>query len=138
MRIRRVAGTILVFLAGVAWAQSAAAWGDLGHKVVCEIAFQGLNQKAKQEVVRLIRTDPDFKTFSDSCTWPDHPSQRAPEHFHQRPAELQPIYRCAVPFGVAVPVHRDHERLAGTPHPAERPGEVGLLEVPWALDRRPS
>ena len=85
MRVLRVAGTVLVFLAGVAWAQSAAAWGDLGHKAVCEIAFQGLNQKAKQEVVRLIRTDPDFKKFSDSCTWPDHPSQRAPEHFINAP-----------------------------------------------------
>lgn len=36
--------------------------GDLGHKVICEIAFQELN-KARKEVIRLIKKDPKFKFF---------------------------------------------------------------------------
>jgi hypothetical protein len=35
---------------GPAWA-----WGDLGHKIVCQIAFQELNAKARAEVVRFDR-----------------------------------------------------------------------------------
>ena len=61
--------------------------GDLGHKTVCEIAFQELNDKAKREVRRLIRIDPEFTTFADACTWPDHPRKRAAEHFIISPAQ---------------------------------------------------
>jgi hypothetical protein len=59
----------------------ALAWGDLGHKIVCQIAFQELNDKARTEVVRLIALDEAFDSFTDACTWPDHPRQRAEEHF---------------------------------------------------------
>jgi hypothetical protein len=69
---------VLVVLAA---ASSAEAWGDVGHKVVCEIAFQELNDRARAEVVRLIRKDPEFRTFSESCPWPDHPKQRETEHY---------------------------------------------------------
>ena len=30
--------------------ESGLAWGDIGHKIVCEIAFQELNDKARREV----------------------------------------------------------------------------------------
>jgi len=58
------------------------AWGDLGHKVVCEIAFQELNEKARQEVLRLIQLDQQFRLlgFAESCTWPDYPRRRTDEH----------------------------------------------------------
>jgi len=26
------------------------AWGDLGHKIICQIAFEELNDKARNEV----------------------------------------------------------------------------------------
>jgi hypothetical protein len=64
------------------------AWGELGHRIVCEIAFQELNDKARQEVRRLIRLDPEFRTFADACTWPDHPQQRAAEHFVNVPRDF--------------------------------------------------
>ena len=53
------------------------AWGDLGHKIICQTAFQELNDKARNEVIRLIALDDTFKSFADACTWPDHPRKRA-------------------------------------------------------------
>jgi len=57
------------------------AWGDLGHKIICQIAFEELNNKARNEVIRLIALDGTFNSFTDACTWPDHPRKRAEEHF---------------------------------------------------------
>jgi hypothetical protein len=34
----------------------------------CEIAFEELNDTARREMRRLIRLDPEFDFFSDSCT----------------------------------------------------------------------
>ena len=71
----------LFFLIGsMMYAPPSWAWGDLGHKIICEIAFQELNDKARNEVVRLISTDPSFHSFTNACTWPDHPRKRAEEH----------------------------------------------------------
>jgi hypothetical protein len=55
---------------------------------VCEIAFQELNDNARKEVARLIRQDAEFKTFAESCVWPDHPKQRASEHFINVPRDF--------------------------------------------------
>ena len=57
------------------------AWGDLGHRIICQITFQELNDTACNEVIRLIALDATFDSFTDSCTWPDHPRKRAEEHF---------------------------------------------------------
>ena len=40
-----------------------------------------LNDKARSEVIRLIALDATFNSFTDACTWPDHPRKRAEEHF---------------------------------------------------------
>jgi hypothetical protein len=57
------------------------AWGDQGHKVICEIAFRLVQPNTRAEIQRLIRTDTEFHRFSDSCIWPDHPRKRTAEHF---------------------------------------------------------
>jgi len=67
------------------------AWGDLGHRVICQIAFQELNDKARAEVVCLIALDERFQSFTDACTWFDHPRKRAEEHFVNLPRSLQSI-----------------------------------------------
>jgi hypothetical protein len=67
------------------------AWGDLGHKIICQIAFQELNDTARNEVSRLIALDGTFDSFTDACTWPDHPRKRAEEHFVNVPRSLQTI-----------------------------------------------
>lgn len=62
-------------------ATNAHAWGDTAHKIICEIAFQEFTDSTRAEVIRLIKLDPDFRFFNESCTWPDHPRKRASEHF---------------------------------------------------------
>jgi hypothetical protein len=87
----RLIVSLLLVLGSIAGAAPAWAWGDLGHKIVCQIAFQELNDKARAEVVRLIALDTSFDSFTDACTWPDHPRQRAEEHFINVPWTLQTI-----------------------------------------------
>src|SRR5882672_3726436 len=83
--------SLILVLGATGGASSAWAWGDLGHKIVCQIAFQELNDKARAEVVRLIALDSTFDSFTDACTWPDHPRKRADEHFINVPRTLQTI-----------------------------------------------
>jgi hypothetical protein len=65
---------------GNAWA-----WGDTGHKIVCEIAFRLAQPDTRAAVRKLIRSDSEFDTFTDSCVFPDHPRKRASEHFINLP-----------------------------------------------------
>ena len=49
----------------------ALAWGDDGHKIVCQIAYDALTPSARAEVDRLIAADGMFPSFPESCPWPD-------------------------------------------------------------------
>ena len=49
----------------------AAAFGDLGHQLVCDIAWRYLDDDAQKEVIKLLR-ETRYHTFAESCTWPDH------------------------------------------------------------------
>jgi S1/P1 Nuclease len=88
MRTFRLAAASLTLMCAIAAADRASAWGDLGHKIVCEIAFQELNDQARQDGRRLIRFDPEFTRLSHACTWPDHPRKRANEHFISVPRDF--------------------------------------------------
>lgn len=57
------------------------AWGRVGHRVVCEIAYARLSEDAKREVDRLIALDTEFERFPESCSWVDSPRKRSEEHF---------------------------------------------------------
>jgi hypothetical protein len=67
---------VLFSLSSNAWA-----WGDEGHKIICEIAFRVAQPGTRADIERLIETDTEFHRFSNSCIWPDHPRKRAAEHF---------------------------------------------------------
>lgn len=67
------------------------AWGDLGHKVICEIALATVAPTTRTEVERLIRLDGAFASFADACTWPDHPRKRAAEHFVNLPRDAKAL-----------------------------------------------
>ncbi len=67
---------VLFSLSSRAWA-----WGDEGHKVICEIAFHLAQPSTRAEIERPIETDTEFHRFSNSCIWPDHPRKRAAEYF---------------------------------------------------------
>jgi len=78
MRKLPLAATLLV---ASVFATDAYAWGDEGHKVVCQIAFDKVKPSTRTAIVKLIQADGEFQSFSDACTWPDHPRKRAGEHF---------------------------------------------------------
>lgn len=72
---------LLIILALASQCGNALAWGDEGHKIVCEIAYRLAQPDTRSAVRRLIRSDTEFDTFSESCIFPDHPRKRASEHF---------------------------------------------------------
>lgn len=50
----------------------AVAWGNEGHKIVCEIAFQRLTDEARDLVLKLRAADPDrLSSFAEDCLWAD-------------------------------------------------------------------
>ena len=48
-----------------------AAWGADGHRIICEMAFQEMNESARGKLRQLIATDAEHTRFSDSCVWAD-------------------------------------------------------------------
>jgi hypothetical protein len=85
LSVGRWATAGLVILFGLLGAQDVYAWGDTGHQIICQIAFQELNPQARAQVKQLLQPNPDFTLFSKACTWPDHPRKRASEHFVNLP-----------------------------------------------------
>jgi hypothetical protein len=77
---------LLLFLPSIA-----SAWGGIGHDVICEIAFQGLNAEARDEVEHLTELDSEFDTFAESCRWADRLEERAPDHYINVPRDLSVI-----------------------------------------------
>jgi S1/P1 Nuclease len=65
----------------------ARAWGDEGHKIICEIAYRTVQPNTRDNIGKLILSDSTFKSFSDSCIFPDHPRIRAAEHFINLPRD---------------------------------------------------
>jgi hypothetical protein len=74
---------LLSTFALLALCDSALAWGDLGHKVICEIAFQLVQPDTRAAVRRLIESDAEFRAFADSCVFPDHPRRRTSDECPQ-------------------------------------------------------
>ncbi len=87
MRFRPSSCYLLATLLFILLGGEARAWGDLGHKVICEIAFRLVQPETRSAINRLMQLDSEFKTFSDSCIYPDHPRIRAAEHFIDLPRD---------------------------------------------------
>jgi hypothetical protein len=73
-----------VFLSSIHDAQ---AWGDNGHKIICEIAFRLAKPNTQDQIQKLIDLDSEYKNFSDSCAFADHPRQRPSEHYINLPRD---------------------------------------------------
>jgi hypothetical protein len=67
---RRILATLLA-LAVPAFASTAVAWGDIGHRIVAELAWRQLDPSAKAEVERLLKAD-GSDSLPDVASWPDH------------------------------------------------------------------
>ncbi len=76
------------------------AWGDAGHRIVCEIAYRELKPAAKAHVDALMANDPKFHTFAEGCTWPDvFPTVRPAEHFLNVPRSAHAVVPAKLCFG---------------------------------------
>jgi S1/P1 Nuclease len=98
----------------------ARAWGDLGHKVICEIAYRSAGPGARTAIDRLIAIDTQYKTFSDSCIYPDHPRIRADEHFLNLPRDSKGLTSDACPLAttcVLTAILRDFDILKSKDEP---------------------
>jgi hypothetical protein len=54
-----------------AFATTVQAWGDIGHRIVAELAWRQLDPSAKAEVERLLKAD-GSDSLADVASWPDH------------------------------------------------------------------
>lgn len=93
----------------------ALAWGETGHRVVCQIAFDELSDAAKTEIERLLNLDPDFENFADSCLFADTPERiRMFDHFMNVPRSFNAIAtdECPLADTCVIPaIHNDAEIL---------------------------
>lgn len=127
----------------------ASAWGKAGHKIVCAVAFRLAAPATQAEIRRLMRIDPEFSAFEDSCSWPDHPRQRSSEHIVHVPrsstrldADCPLAGKCVVAairhdLGVlAAKSSSDHDKLAALKFLAHWVGDVHQpLHVAFKDDR---
>ena len=100
--MRRIIAALVALIA-LGWTSQALAWGDLGHRTVCEIAFRNLTPAAKAEVTRLLQANPAIlganplnAEYGWACTYPDHPAaggpgRRSPEHFANYPRSTMAV-----------------------------------------------
>jgi S1/P1 Nuclease len=93
----------------------ALAWGDIGHRIICEIAFQELNDSARERVTAMIRRDREFNPFAEACSWPDHPRRRAEEHYVNLPRDADGLAEDPCPLAekcVISAIEKDLARLS--------------------------
>jgi len=84
---------LALLVASASLGSPALAWGDSGHRTVCEIALRNLTPVARAQVTRLLQAHPAIlganplnAEYGWACTYPDHPAaggpgRRSPEHF---------------------------------------------------------
>jgi hypothetical protein len=122
---------LLVLFALFPIGSNAWAWGDEGHKVICEIAFRLAQPSTRAEIRKLIGTDEQFNTFSDSCIWPDHPRQRASEHFVNLPRDSDGLHSETCPGAsacVVTAIKKDFEVLSShSAGPAQKLASLKFL-----------
>ena len=78
---------ILILLPALAFG-----WGETGHRVVCQIAYDELTTDARAEVDRLLAQDADFESYAESCLFADKPEVIRPiEHYVNYPRAAKAV-----------------------------------------------
>ena len=106
MKTVRLMALALAATIAAGWGSAASAWGDTGHRTVCEIALRNLTPTAAAEVQRLLGANPTIAganprnaDYGWACTYPDHPApgappalaRRSPLHFANYPRTLMEV-----------------------------------------------
>jgi hypothetical protein len=117
-------------------------WGFDGHRMVCEIAFQEVNQQTRDKVRALIATDQNFTRFADSCVWADlvRDSVRAGLPAFQKFARLNNAHFVNIPRrSAAIDPAACTRVVGGVPNPcvidAIREFAVALKQAPNQRDQ---
>lgn len=99
MTMGRLMWVCLVLLLGAGIAPEVHAWGDTGHRIICEIAFQELNPQARAEVKRLIRLIPSFDAFRCRVFFRTIRASAVERLIRVRPrfSDTVPLYACCSP-----------------------------------------
>ena len=92
---------MLVLIVLLACGVEARAWGNLGHKVICEITYRLVKPETRQRIDALIRLDGEFASFRDSCVYPDRPRIRAPEQLINVPRDATGLQSDQCPLAAA-------------------------------------
>ena len=79
--MHRIVFSLIASLFAAIISRPVLAWGPVAHEAICEIAYQELTPAARAKVNALIKRDPEYRLFSKSCNWMDHPRKRAVEHY---------------------------------------------------------
>jgi S1/P1 Nuclease len=111
------------------FALSSSAWAYQGHKVICEITMRLVQPNTRAEIEKLISADERFTSFSESCTWPDHPRQRANEHFVNLPRDSEGLHSESCPGTsacVVTAIKKDFEVLSS--HNASQAQKLASLK----------
>ena len=68
------------------------AWGETGHRALCQIAYEELTADARSEVDRLLAQDPAFDNFADACLFADKPELIRPiDHYVNYPRSTRAV-----------------------------------------------
>ncbi len=75
------------------------AWGETGHRVVCQIAYDELLPDARAELDRLLALDPNFDSFAESCLFADKPEVIRPiDHYVNFPRSTKAVTTADCPM----------------------------------------
>lgn len=84
--------SLALLVLGVCVPPEASAWGNDGHKIVCEIAFRELDANVQNKIRGILGAEP----LSEACTWPDKQGEeqraRRPEHYLNVPRYWNSIW----------------------------------------------
>lgn len=74
----------LVSASVVAFAPSAHAWGEDGHRAIGELAYRYARAETRAVLAELL-TEPGYETLADAATWPDTYARRFAEYDAMKP-----------------------------------------------------
>lgn len=67
-------------------------WGQYGHAVMCEMAYQQLSQDVRAKVDTLMRAHPDDEDLNTACAWADRQPRKKPrQHYVNFPRDQKEI-----------------------------------------------
>ncbi|MBU6953197.1 S1/P1 nuclease [Hahella sp. HN01] len=123
---RRFNWRVMVVMAALALSPTSAwAWGELGHRVVCDVAWKELSPAARDQVQKLLQ-QAGKRTFAEACLWPDQVrSEKEFKHtgsYHyvnvERAAtEVSTAKDCQSKGCVLTALNAYADALIGKPHP---------------------